>query len=235
MVQMDAAASDHITRSAVVINGCPGPWFTCKKGLRQRDAPSPYLFLLVADVLQRRYIQFNGGVRHPLTDTLIVVRAEIPDVRNLKKILDNFASATGLHINFSKSTAVPIHVSPRTLPRVIRLLQCQEASFPQVYLGLPLSNLQAFAPLIAKVDKRLVGWQSALLSKAGRVILINSVLDSLATHFMSAIALPQGVFDQLESKRRAFLWYGKSKTTGACCLISWEMVQKPRSEAGLGI
>jgi hypothetical protein len=52
---------------------------------------------------------------------------------------------------------------------------------------------------------------------------------------MSAIALPQGVFDQLESKRRAFLWYGKSKTTGAFYLISWEMVQKPRSKAGLGI
>ena len=202
--------------------------------------PPPIYSCWLADVLQR-YIQFNGGVRHPLTDdacpvlqyaddTLIVVRAEIPDVRNLKKILDNFASATGLHINFSKSTAVPIHVSPRTLPRVIRLLQCQEASFPQVYLGLPLSNLQAFAPLIAKVDKRLVGWQSALLSKAGRVILINSVLDDLATHFMSAIALPQCVLDQLEGKWKAFLWYGKSKTTGACCMISWEMVQKQRSD-----
>jgi hypothetical protein len=67
------------------------------------------------------------------------------------------------------------------------------------------------------------------------VILINLVLDGLATHYMSAIALPQGVFDQLESKRRAFLWYGKSMTTGACCLISWEMVQKSRSKAGLGI
>jgi hypothetical protein len=52
---------------------------------------------------------------------------------------------------------------------------------------------------------------------------------------MSAIALLQGVFDQLESKQRAFLWYGKSKTTGACCLISWEMVQKLLPEAGFGI
>jgi hypothetical protein len=64
MVQMNAAASDHITRSAVVINGCPGPWFTYKRVLRQGDAPSTYLLLLVADILQR-YIQFNGGVRHP--------------------------------------------------------------------------------------------------------------------------------------------------------------------------
>jgi hypothetical protein len=42
-----------------------------------------------------------------------------------------------------------------------------------------------------------------------QVVLINSELDSLATHFMSTIALLQGVFDQPESKHRAFLWYGK--------------------------
>ena len=194
--------------------------------------PPPIYSCWLADVLQR-YIQFNGGVRHPLTDTLIVVRAEIPDVRNLKKILDNFASATGLHINFSKSTAVPIHVSPRTLPRVIRLLQCHCARKRLSHKSTGACHSQIckpFTPLIAKVDKRLVGWQSALLSKAGRVILINSVLDDLATHFMSAIALPQGVLDQLESKWKAFLWYGKSKTTGACCMISWEMVQKQRSD-----
>ena len=58
--------------------------------------PPPIYSCWLADVLQR-YIQFNGGVRHPLTDdacpvlqyandTLIVVRAEIPDVRNLGRV-----------------------------------------------------------------------------------------------------------------------------------------------------
>jgi hypothetical protein len=48
-------------------------------------------------------------------DTLLLVRAEITDVRRLKKILDDFASASGLKINFSKSTLVPMHVPAQRL------------------------------------------------------------------------------------------------------------------------
>jgi mannosylglycoprotein endo-beta-mannosidase len=99
-------------------------------------------------------------------DTLLLVRAEITDIRRLKVTLDNFALATSLKINYSKSTLVPIHVPPSCLQRIVCILQCQQASFPQVYSGLPLSNvklnLTAFTPLISKVDRRLSGWQAAL-------------------------------------------------------------------------
>lgn len=82
------------SHSAVLVNGCPGNWIRCKRGLRQGDALSPYLFLLVADVLQQM-IKRDPGIRHPVmegpcpvlqyaNDTLLLVRAEIPDIRRLK-------------------------------------------------------------------------------------------------------------------------------------------------------
>jgi hypothetical protein len=57
----------------------------------------------------------------------------------------------------------------------------------------------------------------------------------MVTHTMAAIALPPGILGKLESKRRAFLWSGKSKTKGACCLVAWDVALKPRSEGGLGV
>lgn len=53
------------SKSAVLVNGVPGPWIQCRRGLQQGDALSPYLFLLVADILQR-LIKNNGAV--PLAD-----------------------------------------------------------------------------------------------------------------------------------------------------------------------
>lgn len=62
----------NTSKSAALVNGILGPWINCKRGLRQGDALSPYLFILVADVLQA-LIKSDEGIRHPLADALIRV------------------------------------------------------------------------------------------------------------------------------------------------------------------
>lgn len=53
-------------QTAVLMNGCPGgQTLVPKKGLRRGDLMSPYLFLLVADVLQAM-IKNEVGIRHPI-------------------------------------------------------------------------------------------------------------------------------------------------------------------------
>lgn len=149
-------------------------------------------------------------------DTLLVLWAEINDVRHLKLCLDQFAQATGLKINFHKRTVAPM-LPASLVETMVAALQCQQGSFPQTYLGLPLSNtklrLSAFAPLIAK-DKYLAGWKANLLSLAGRVVLINAVLDGLPTYAMGALFLPVGVKEALDANRRAFLGMDQTRPLG---------------------
>jgi hypothetical protein len=236
--------------SAIMLNGVPGKWIHCMRGLRQGDPLSPYLFLIIADVLQR-LIKLDAGILHPLADgvpcpvlqyaddTLIIMRADAGAARRLRLILQQFEQATGLRINYHKSTLVPMHVAPEHLSDIQDCLQCRIEGFPQTYLGLPLSaqklRLDAFAPLIAKVDKYLSGWRSLLLSPGGRLVLLNSVLDALPAYAMGAIELPAGLLDALDKLRRSFLWAPADRASGAKCHVAWDLVCRPKEEGGLGV
>jgi hypothetical protein len=207
-------------QSAILLNGVPDPWIQCKRGLRQGNPLSPFLFIIVADVLQRLLLQASSLdlIAHPLDpalpcpvlqyadDTLIILKADHNHIQNLQNYLLLFPNAMGLEINFEKSTFVPIHVDATIAISLAAALGCPVSSIPQNYLGLPLSThklgIAAFFPLIAKIDKRLAGWIDKLLSMAGRGILLKAVLSALPTHLMSAILLPIGVlleFDELSS------------------------------------
>jgi hypothetical protein len=238
------------SRSAIMLNGVPGKWIRCMRGLRQGDPLSPYLFLITADVLQR-LIKLDAGILHPITDgvpcpvlqyaddTLIIMRADAGAARRLWLILQQFEQATGLRINYHKSTLVPMHIAPELLSDIQDCLQCRVEGFPQTYLGLPLSaqklRLDAFAPLIAKVDKYLSGWRSLLLSPGGRLILLNSVLDALPAYAMGAMELPAGLLDALDKLRCSFLWAPTDRASGAKCLVAWDLVCRPKEAGGVGV
>lgn len=85
------------------------------------------------------------------------------------------------------------------------------------------------------MDRYLAGWKATLLNPAGHVVLINAVLSSLPTYAMGAMLLPPGVCAAIDARRRAFLWFGSNRTSGAQCLVAWEQVCELKEDGGLGV
>jgi hypothetical protein len=48
----------------------------------------------------------------------------------LKTLFQSFSCATGLKINYHKSTLVPMHVPALEVARFVDILGCREGSFP---------------------------------------------------------------------------------------------------------
>ena len=80
-------------------------------------------------------------------------------------------------------------------------------------------------------------WQADLLNPMGRTVLVNSVLDSLLVYLMSSLQLAPSAIEQMDKKRRAFLWSGDKSghSSPSSCLITWFKVCSPKDFGGLGI
>jgi hypothetical protein len=63
-------------------------------------------------------------------DTLIILHADPSQLRRLCAVLDLFIRATGLAMNFHKSTFVPIHVSALRATDLVAIQACLVSSFP---------------------------------------------------------------------------------------------------------
>jgi hypothetical protein len=64
-------------------------------------------------------------------DTLILVRTTRFKVSLLKTVLDTFSAATGLTINYHKSTSLPICVPADDVASLAAILGCSISTFPR--------------------------------------------------------------------------------------------------------
>lgn len=112
-------------------------------------------------------------------------------------------------------------------------------SLPCRYLGLPLGFRKPkrieVQPLIDKIASRLKNWKGRLLSRDGRLVLVNSVITSSATYFLTSFSASKWAVKRIDKLRRNFLWSGDDEAHGGKCMVNWQTICAPKKYSGLGI
>jgi hypothetical protein len=65
--------------------------------------------------------------------------------------------------------------------------------------------------LLEKLEKRLKVWSNKWLSRAGRLVLIKSVLEAIPVYWMSLSWIPKGILEKARKLSFSYLWRGKWK------------------------
>lgn len=114
----------------------------------------------------------------------------------------------------------------------------EKGSFPFRYLGVPLSYkklaIMRWKSLINKILDKIQGWAALLLSYAGRVQLINSVLFGIQVYWSQIFLIPKKIIQVIQAACRNFLWTGKARLSRKA-LVAWERVCLPKIAGGLNI
>ncbi|KAK1616134.1 hypothetical protein QYE76_021651 [Lolium multiflorum] len=194
--------------SKVLISGAPGRPIEHRRGLRQGASLSPFLFDLAMEPLHRLLDLASGaGILSKLRGSKCTFRASIyaddvalfinptlQDIQGLQNILTGFGRATGLQTNLAKSSITPISCDGIDTVGLAQNIGITVNSFPCVYLGMPLSIKKLtkadWQALLDKVDKYLATWKAKMMSKAGRLEMLNSVLSSLPVYLMTINDMP---------------------------------------------
>lgn len=233
----------------------PGQEFKCKCGVRQGDPLLPLLFVLAADILQSLINRAwaDGHLTLPIEqpasedfpviqyadDTILVLPAQNSQLLIIHQILESYAKATGLKINYHKSQLIPVNVAADRAQELADVLGCTVGSMPFTYLGLPMGitrpTMQELMPLVDGVERRLSS-MAIWLTYGSRVNLINSTLSSLLSFAMCVLKIPEKLLKCFDHARRHCLWRKvRDRDVHTHSLTSWDMVCRPKNRGGLGI
>ena len=145
---------------------------------------------------------------------------------------------SGLTINYEKSAIIPINCDETLVNELKMSLNCQVLSLPIKYLGIPLGanpkKVDTWEPILERIKKKLSGWKSKLLSRAGRLVLIKSVLNSLPLYYLGIFKMPKKVIKKINSLQSRFFW-GLKDRGRSIPLVKWDISQKPKKLGGLGV
>lgn len=169
-------------RTSILVNGSPTEEFSLKRGLRQGDPLSPFLFILIMEGLHAVNDATSAGIFRAATvgtlhishllfadDAIFLGEWSRKNVTAIVHLLQCFYRVSRLWINLHKSNLYGIGVQYSEVQQLALLTGWKPNTTPFVYLGLSIaysmSKKKGWDTLVERFNNRLSKWNTSLLSR----------------------------------------------------------------------
>jgi hypothetical protein len=155
-----------------------------------------------------------------------------------KGLLEAFSQSIGLRVNYAKSGLVPLNMTTEKAEIMAGVFGCKIQELPFTYLGMLMGTIKPrvehYAPLMNRVERQLTS-TSSMLTHAGQLQLVNSVLSTSLTFTMCSVVVPVVVHEYFDRARRHCMWRNSDSKAKSKPLVDWRKCTKPRRKGGMGI
>ncbi|KAL8158345.1 hypothetical protein AgCh_002874 [Apium graveolens] len=240
---------------SINFNGAQIGPITPRRGLRQGDPLSPYLFLFCVEGLSRLIKDASArskihgcqitlqapAITHLLfaDDNFLFCRADIEEVKEIREVLQRYETSSGQAINFQKSGIFfSSNVRMDKQNEIKDLLGVRNDLSTGHYLGLPSligrSKKVVFNYLKERIWSKIKGWSAKCLSRAGKAVLIRSVAQTIPSYAISCFLIPKSLYQELERMMNSFWWGSGQDNKKGVKWLSWTNMCSSKCTGGLG-
>jgi hypothetical protein len=150
------------------------------------------------------------------------------------QILKTYEEATGQEINLTKSEVFfSRNLSIAAQEDLSNIMGVRHVLGTGNYLGLPSmigrKKKNVFAYIKDKIWKRINSWRGRSLSRAGKEVMIKSVLQAIPTYVMSVYLLSDSTIRDIERMMNSFWWGGGANNKGIR-LLAWNHMTQPKAQ-----
>ena len=210
-------------KSTVLVNGQSSPWFETKRGCRQGDPISPYLFILCSEILATMIRENKnikgikiGETEHKISqfadDTELFQNGECRTFEETVNTIEFFGQISGLRINIEKTFVVwigsELNSAVRYMPHLRFEWNPDKFRILGIWFTADLAHCEHlnFDEKFHEIKHLFNIWLKRLITPLGRVAVLKSLILSKLVHLWLLLPNPPSNFTEKLQKMGWFLF-----------------------------